>query len=135
MDKHYKKLFITICESMEATAENAMSQSKSKNNFQDYKTAQEMRSRYSRIHDLLTSKKIDYTPTKEDFNAISIGAVLIIKQIEKQLSERQLALKGYKEDLLPKLQEVLKCETNDEIKGKIDDIFKTNDWLLFKSMI
>ena len=68
-----------------------------------------------------------YTPTKEDFNAISIGAVLIIKQIEKQLSERQLALKGYKEDLLPKLQEVLKCETNDEIKGKIDDIFKTND--------
>ena len=127
MDKNYKKLFITICESMEATAENAMSQSKSKNNFQDYKTAQEMRSRYSRIHDLLTSKKIDYIPTKEDFNAISIGAVLIIKQIEKQLSERQLALKGYKEDLLPKLQEVLKCETNDEIKEKIDYIFKTNN--------
>ena len=127
MDKNYKKLFITICESMEAIAENAMSQSKSKNNFQDYKTAQEMRSRYSRIHDLLTSKKIDYIPTKEDFNAISIGTVLIIKQIEKQLSERQLALKGYKEDLLPKLQEVLKCKTNDEIKEKIDDIFKTND--------
>ena len=127
MNSNYKKLFITICESMEATAENAMSQSKSKNNFQDYKTAQEMRSRYSRIHDLLTSKKIDYIPTKEDFNAISVGAVLIIKQIEKQLSERQLALKGYKEDLLPKLQEVLKCGTNDEIKGKIDDIFKTNN--------
>ena len=127
MDKNYKKLFIAICESMEATAENAMSQSKSKNNFQDYKTAQEMRSKYSRIHDLLTSKKIDYIPTKEDFNAISIGVVLIIKQIEKQLSERQLALKGYKEDLLPKLQEVLKCKTNDEIKEKIDDIFKTND--------
>ena len=35
MDKNYKKLFITICESMEATAENAMSQSKSKNDFQD----------------------------------------------------------------------------------------------------
>ena len=127
MNSNYKKLFITICESMEATAENAMSQSKSKNNFQDYKTAQEMRSKYSRIHDLLTSKNIDYIPTKEDFNAISIGAVLIIKQIEKQLSERQLALKGYKEDLLPKLQEVLKCKTNDEIKEKIDDIFKTND--------
>ena len=127
MNSNYKKLFIAICESMEATAENAMSQNKSKNNFQDYKTAQEMRSRYSRIHDLLTSKKIDYIPTKEDFNAISIGAVLIIKQIEKQLSERQLALKGYKEDLLPKLQEVLKCKTNDEIKEKIDDIFKTNN--------
>lgn len=127
MNSNYKKLFIAICEAMEVTAERAMEENKKQNKLKEYRDAKEMRSNFARIHDLLISKKIDYIPTKKDFTTISIGAVLVAKQIEKEVKEKQLVLDGYKQDLLPKLQEVLKCETNDEIKEKIDGIFKTND--------
>ena len=114
MNEKYKTLFALIAQNMESIAERAMEDDKANNDMQAYKTAKEMRSKYARLHDLLTSKTVDYTPVKNDIIDLYIGANLITQQIEARVKREQTALQGYKFDLIPKLEKAMKSE--DEIE-------------------
>ena len=91
-----------------------MEDDKAKNDMQAYKTAKEMRSKYARLYDLLTSKTVEYTPVKNDIIDLYIGANIIAQQIEARVKREQTALQGYKFDLIPKLEKAMKSE--DEIE-------------------
>lgn len=114
MNEKYKTLFALIAQNMENIAERAMEDDKAKNDMQAYKTAKEMRSKYARLHDLLTSKTVDYTPVKNDIIDLYIGANLITQQIEARVKREQAALQAYRLDLIPKLEKAMKSE--DEIE-------------------
>ena len=114
MNEKYKTLFALIAQTMETTAERAMEDDKAKNNLQAYKTAKEMRSKYARLHDLLTSKTVEYIPVKNDIIDLYIGANLVAQQIETRVRREQTALQGYRLDLIPKLEKAMKNE--DEIE-------------------
>ena len=114
MNEKYKTLFALIAQNMENIAERAMEDDKAKNDMQGYKTAKEMRSKYARLHDLLTSKTVEYIPVKNDIIDLYIGANLIAQQIEARVKREQAALQGYKVDLIPKLEKAMKSE--DEIE-------------------
>ena len=114
MNEKYKTLFALIAQNMESIAERAMEDDKAKNDMQAYKTAKEMRSKYARLHDLLTSKTVDYTPVKNDIIDLYIGANLITQQIEARVRREQTAIQGYRLDLIPKLEKAMKNE--DEIE-------------------
>ena len=114
MNEKYKTLFALIAQNMESIAERAMEDDKANNDMQAYKTAKEMRSKYARLHDLLTSKTVDYTPVKNDIIDLYIGANLITQQIEARVRREQTAIQGYRLDLIPKLEKAMKNE--DEIE-------------------
>lgn len=114
MNEKYKTLFALIAQNMESIAERAMEDDKANNDMQAYKTAKEMRSKYARLHDLLTSKTVDYTPVKNDIIDLYIGANLITQQIEARVKREQAALQAYRLDLIPKLEKAMKNE--DEIE-------------------
>lgn len=114
MNEKYKTLFALIAQNMENIAERAMEDDKAKNDMQAYKTAKEMRSKYARLHDLLTSKTVDYTPVKNDIIDLFIGANIITQQIEARIKQGQTAIQGYKLDLIPKLKQAM--ENEDEIE-------------------
>lgn len=114
MNEKYKTLFALIAQNMENIAERAMEDDKAKNDMQAYKTAKEMRSKYARLHDLLTSKTVNYTPVKNDIIDIFIGANIITQQIEARIKQEQTAIQGYKLDLIPKLKQAM--ENEDEIE-------------------
>ena len=114
MNEKYKTLFALIAQNMESIAERAMEDDKAKNDMQGYKTAKEMRSKYARLHDLLTSKTIDYTPVKNDIIDLYIGANIIAQQLEARVKREQTALQGYRLDLIPRLEKAMKNE--DEIE-------------------
>lgn len=114
MNEKYKTLFALIAQNMESIAERAMEDDKANNDMQAYKTAKEMRSKYARLHDLLTSKTVDYTPVKNDIIDLYIGANIIAQQIEARVRREQTALQGYRLDLIPKLEKAMKNE--DEIE-------------------
>lgn len=114
MNEKYKTLFALIAQNMESIAERAMEDDKANNDMQAYKTAKEMRSKYARLHDLLTSKTVDYTPVKNDIIDLYIGANIITQQIEARVKREQAALQAYKLDLIPKLEKAMKNE--DEIE-------------------
>lgn len=114
MNEKYKTLFALIAQNMENIAERAMEDDKAKNDMQAYKTAKEMRSKYARLHDLLTSKTVEYTPVKNDIIDLYIGANIVAQQIEARIRREQTALQGYRLDLIPKLEKAMKNE--DEIE-------------------
>ena len=114
MNEKYKTLFALIAQNMENIAERAMEDDKANNDMQAYKTAKEMRSKYACLHDLLTSKTVDYTPVKNDIIDLYIGANLITQQIEVRVKREQAALQAYRLDLIPKLEKAMKIE--DEIE-------------------
>lgn len=114
MNEKYKTLFALIAQNMENIAERAMEDDKAKNDMQAYKTAKEMRSKYARLHDLLTSKTVEYIPVKNDIIDLYIGVNIVAQQIEARVKREQAALQGYKVDLIPKLEKAMKSE--DEIE-------------------
>ena len=114
MNEKYKTLFALIAQNMENIAERAMEDDKAKNDMQAYKTAKEMRSKYARLHDLLTSKTVEYTPVKNDIIDLYIGTNIIAQQIEARIRREQTALQDYRLDLIPKLEKAMKNE--DEIE-------------------
>lgn len=114
MNKKYKTLFALIAQNMENIAERAMEVDKAKNDMQAYKTAKEMRSKYARLHDLLTSKTVEYIPVKNDIIDLYIGANIVAQQIETRVRREQTAVQGYRLDLIPKLERAMKNE--DEIE-------------------
>lgn len=114
MNEKYKTLFALIAQNMENIAERVMEDNKAKNDMQAYKTAKEMRSKYARLHDLLISKTVEYTPVKNDIIDLYIGANIVTQQIEARVKNEQAAIQGYKLDLIPKLEKAMKSE--DEIE-------------------
>ena len=114
MNEKYKTLFALIAQNMENIAERAMEDDKAKNDMQAYKTAKEMRSKYARLHDLLTSKTVEYIPEKNDIIDLYIGANIVAQQIEARVRREQTAIQGYRLDLIPKLEKAMKNE--DEIE-------------------
>jgi len=114
MNEKYKTLFALIAQNMENIAERTMEDDKAKNDMQAYKTAKEMRSKYARLHDLLTSKTVEYTPVKNDIIDLYIGTNIVAQQLEARIRREQTALQGYRLDLIPKLEKAMKNE--DEIE-------------------
>ena len=114
MNEKYKTLFALIAQNMENIAERAMEDDKAKNNLQAYKTAKEMRSKYARLHDLLTSKTVNYTLTKNDIIDLYIGANIVAKNLEARIRREQTALQGYRLDLIPKLEKAMENENEIE---------------------
>ena len=110
MNEKYKTLFALIAQNMENIAERAMEDDKAKNDMQAYKIAKEMRSKYARLHDLLTSKTVEYTPTKNDIIDLYIAVNIVAQQIEARVRREQTALQGYRLDLIPKLEKAMKSE-------------------------
>ena len=113
MNDKYKYLLSLIAQNMESVAERAMEDDKAKNDMQAYKTAKEMRSKYARLHDLLTSKTVDYVPVKNDIIDLYIGANIILQQIRARIQKEQAAVLGYETDLIPKLKKAM--ENADQI--------------------
>ena len=110
MNDKYKYLLSLIAQNMESVAERAMEDDKAKNDMQAYKTAKEMRSKYARLHDLLTSKTVDYVPVKNDIIDLYIGANIILQQIRARVQKEQAAILGYETDLIPKLKKAMENE-------------------------
>lgn len=114
MNEKYKTLFALIAQNMENIAERAMEDDKAKNDMQGYKTAKEMRSKYARLHDLLTSKTVEYIPVKNDIIDLYIAANIVTQQIKVRIQKEQAAVLGYETDLIPKLKQAM--ENEDEIE-------------------
>lgn len=110
MNDKYKYLLSLIAQNMESVAERAMEDDKAKNDMQAYKTAKEMRSKYARLQDLLTSKTVDYVPVKNDIIDLYIGANIILQQIRARIQKEQAAVLGYETDLIPKLKKAMENE-------------------------
>jgi len=94
---------------------------------QDYKgleTAITMRNDFQELTLKIKDNGDNYIPNKADIAKLLVGSFIMVKQLEDQIQNRKKALKGYQEDLIPKLQKILTdAKNDDEIKEMVEHSF------------
>ena len=122
MDKRYVELFSLITQSTANLAEQVMDNNKDKES-KEYKNAQIMRDDYQALHDKLTNEEI---LNKADFARILVGAILIVNQLEARIKTEEKALRGYKLDVIPKLDQINNAEIN-EVESLAASLFEVKE--------
>ena len=123
MNKKYIELFNLITQSTANLAEQVMSSHKDEES-KEFQNAQTMRDDYLALHDKLNSNE---TLNKADFARILVGAILVVNQLESRIKAEEKALRGYKLDIIPKLDQINNAETAEEVETLINTLFEINE--------
>lgn len=128
MDKAYITLLSELARATELTTEQAMELNKKNNDLKGYGTAKTMRDNYSELYDRMRAKDFDSTTlTKNDYCQLTIGAIIMAEHLEKKIAAEQRVLRGYKEDIIPKLDQIINCKTDEEVVKLAEEIFQLKD--------
>ena len=128
MDKKYIELFKELASSTAVSADKVMDYDIEKQDKSGYEAAQTMRDNYEDLKDRIS--KDNYVLTKSDAAKLTIGVMILINQLQDHDNTIKKAITSYKEDLLPKLQEIVDNAENDEMANQMANekfIIKNNE--------
>lgn len=123
MNKKYVELFSLITRSTANLAEQVMDNHENHEE-KEYQNAQIMRNDYQALYDKLNSNE---SLNKADFARILVGAILIVNQLETRIKTEEKALRGYKLDVIPKLDQINNAETAEEVETLISTLFEIEE--------
>ena len=123
MDKKYIELFGLIAQTTANVAEQVMELHKDNQKETNYATAQVMRDDYQALHDKIQ----DGTElAKADYARLLVGAIIVANQIDARIKAEQKALRGYKIDIIPKLDQL--NQTNEaDIAALAEKLFEIKE--------
>lgn len=119
MHEKYIKLFESLAESTAVSAEQVMDYDAEKGDKKGYETAQILRENYEDLKTRIHEAGNDYILNKTDAARLIVGTIIIINQLQDKVKAMQNAIDGYKNDLLPKLQEIVDNTEDDEAATKM----------------
>ena len=112
MDKKYVTLFKELAQATAASAETVMDYDREKGDEQGLKTATIMRDDYQ---DLVSRIDVtEYVISKADAAKLLVGAMIMTRQLQDRINNLKSAMAGYQTDVIPKLQEIVDAETEEE---------------------
>lgn len=110
MDKRYIELFTLIAQTTANLAEQVMEEHKKNNEEKGYQTAETMRNDFLNLHDKLgTDEVLD----KADYARLLVGAIIVTNQLDARIKNEQKALRGYKIDIIPKLDQINNADASE----------------------
>lgn len=129
MNETYITLFREIANAMERTSEQAMEYNKNNNDTKGYETAQLMRDDYAKLHDRLAESNFNSDSiTRAEYAKLLVGAYLVAQNLEQRIETENKALRGYKIDIIPKLDRIMNETENDEQVLKLaSELFQVKD--------
>lgn len=128
MHQKYAELFTELVHSAELIAEQVMDYDKKKNDEKGMKTAQIMRDDYAKFYDKIRAKDFDFnTLKKADYAKILVATFIIANNMQDQITNMQNVLNGYQQDIIPKLQKVMKVEEEDKMAEVANEVFQITD--------
>ena len=121
MDKKYVTLFKELAQATAASAETVMDYDREKGDEQGLKTATIMRDDYQ---DLVSRVDVtEYVISKADAAKLLVGAMIMTRQLQDRINNLKSALAGYQTDVIPKLQEIVDVETEEEAQQIANEKF------------
>ena len=123
MDKRYIELFKLITQSTANLAEQVMDNAETQET-KDYQNAQTMRDDYQLLYDKIENNEV---LNKADYARILVGAILVVNQLESRIKTEEKALRGYKLDVIPKLDQINNAETAEEVESLAATLFEVKD--------
>lgn len=128
MDKKYIELFKNMAHATEVTAERVMEFNHTQNDEAGEKTAQVMRDDFAALYNKMSAEDFDGTLTKAEYSKLLVGCFVIANNIQDKIANLQNALAGYKEDVIPKLDEIVnKTKTDEEAQTLANQKFVIDD--------
>lgn len=129
MDNKYVTLFREIARNTEIMAERVMAYDKEKKDEKGEKTAQTMRDDFAKLHDKFAAK--DFNPdtiTRSEWAKILVGAMVISNNLEEEVKKIKNAQRGYKIDLIPKLNRIMEeTKTDEEALTLANELFEISE--------
>lgn len=129
MDNKYVTLFREIARNTEIMAERVMAYDKEKKDEKGEKTAQAMRDDFAKLHDKFAAK--DFNPdtiTRSEWAKILVGAMVISNNLEEEVKKIKNAQRGYKIDLIPKLNRIMEeTKTDEEALTLANELFEISE--------
>ena len=114
MDKKYITLFKELAQATAASAEIVMDYDKKKEDDTGYKTAQIMRDNYQDLKDRIETAGDNFELNQSDAAKLVIASIIFVNQLQDKITNMNAAIKGYTDDLIPKLKEIVDNTANDE---------------------
>ena len=124
MNAEYRELFQMVAQNAAINAENGMDIFQ-KDNSKDYTKEigdlERARNRFNEIEDKLKDGNSELN--KADYLMLYTGAMVCATALEKNISTMNAVIKEYKENLIPKLKEVLLQQDEEKYQELIKDYF------------
>lgn len=124
MNAEYRELFQMVAQNAAINAENGMDvfrKDDSEDHTKEINDLERARNRFNEIEDKLKDGNSDLN--KADYLMLYTGAMVCATVLEKNISTMNAVIKEYKENLIPKLKEVLLQQDEEKYQELIKDYF------------
>ena len=124
MNAEYRELFQMVAQNAAINAENGMDafrKDDSEGHTKEISDLERARNRFNEIEDKLKDDNSELN--KADYLMLYTGAMVCATALEKNISTMNAVIKEYKENLIPKLKEVLLQQDEEKYQELIKDYF------------
>ena len=124
MNAEYRELFQMVAQNAAINAENGMDafrRDDSEDHTKEISDLEKARNRFNEIEDKLRDGNSELN--KADYLMLYTGAMICATALEKNISTMNAVIKEYKENLIPKLKEVLLQQDEEKYQELIKDYF------------
>ena len=124
MNAEYRELFQMVAQNAAINAENGMDafrKDDSEDHTKEISDLERARNRFNEIEDKLRDGNSELN--KADYLMLYTGAMVCATALEKNISTMNAVIKEYKENLIPKLKEVLLQQDEEKYQELIKDYF------------
>lgn len=124
MNAEYRELFQMVAQNAAINAENGMDvfrKDDSEDHTKEINDLERARNRFNEIEDKLKDGNSELN--KADYLMLYTGAMVCATALEKNISTMNAVIKEYKENLIPKLKEVLLQQDEEKYQELIKDYF------------
>ena len=124
MNAEYRELFQMIAQNAAINVENGMDifqKDNSKDHTKEIGDLERARNRFNEIEDKLKDGNSELN--KADYLMLYTGATVCATALEKNIATMNAVIKEYKENLIPKLKEVLLQQDEEKYQELIKDYF------------
>lgn len=124
MNAEYRELFQMVAQNAAINAENGMDafrKDDSEEHADKINDLEKARNRFNEIEDKLKDGNSELN--KADYLMLYTGAMVCATVLEKNISTMNAVIKEYKENLIPKLKEVLLQQDEEKYQELIKDYF------------
>ena len=116
MDKKYVTLFKELAQAIAVSAEMVMEYDREKGDDKGLETATIMRNDFQDLADKVNE---EYQMNKNDAAKFLVGAMVQVNHLQDKINSIKMAIKGYQEDLIPKLKEIVDNAKDDDDASKM----------------
>lgn len=124
MNAEYRELFQMVAQNAAINAENGMDvfrKDDSEDHTKEINDLERARNRFNEIEDKLKDDNSELN--KADYLMLYTGAMVCATALEKNISTMNAVIKEYRENLIPKLKEVLLQQDEEKYQELIKDYF------------